>query len=403
LGTPIGVLEGHSGYVCSLVFSPDGKTLAAGSSDQTIRLWNTDGLRPLRTLVGHKGAVLSLALLPDNRTLVSGCSDGSVCVWDTKASGRASPHVRLPETFVGWSFAADGQTVLTCDRQGRVAQWKASDFTEERLFEVGTNVSAATFLPERSMVVVAGVDGGEQAGEPTQWHSGIQVWDLQTPSLLRKLTLPNSPPQLWFCLAQGNRLIIGDAANQSLHEWDLTTWEKVHTWPAPAQLYSGTLSPDGRWCVTLGFGGASMINDLTTGRTKAGNFEVRQHSGVTFSADGKLLAVVSIRGSGGIWDAATLQPVGTLRGSQGGDNAVAFSPDGQRLATCGLGKETLTLWNVESHEELLTLGGRGTRLSPPSFSPDGAVLGSMNVNGVLHLWRAPSWAEIEAAEKGTVK
>jgi WD40 repeat protein len=146
-----------------------------------------------------------------------------------------------------------------------------------------------------------------------------------------------------------------------------------------------------------------MINDLTTGRTSAGNFEVRQHSGVTFSADGKLLAVVSIRGSGGIWDAATLQPVGTLRGSQGGDNAVAFSPDGQRLATCGLGKETLTLWNVESHEELLTLGGQGTRLSPPSFSPDGSVLGSMNIKGVLHLWRAPSWAEIEAAEKGAGK
>jgi len=399
----IGVLEGHRGFVCSLVFSPNGKTLAAGSSDQTIRLWNINGGPPLRTLLGHKNEVWSLAFLPENQRLVSGCKDGSIFVWDTPASERVSCHIQLPESFVAWSFATNGETIFTCDRQGQVAQRQGIHFAEERLFEIGTNVSAATFLPHRSMVVVAGLGSGNRAETATRWAnpSRIQVWDLQTRRLVRELVLSNSPPQIWMCLSKGNRLIIGDEASQALHEWDLAEWQKVRTWPASAQLYVGALSPDGRWCVTLGYGGVSVINDLKTGRTRVGNLQIKQAHGVTFSADGKRLAAASDRGFARIWDATTLQPVATLRGSQGAVHSVVFSTDGQRLVTGGSGRQAITLWDAESHQELLTLEGEGTMFFPPAFSPDGAVLGSMNANGILHLWRAPSWEAIAAREKSS--
>jgi len=83
---------------------------------------------------------------------------------------------------------------------------------------------------------------------------------------------------------------------------------------------------------------------------------------------------------------------------------VAFSPDGRRLVTGSDGKEAVKFWDVESHEELLTLEGQGSMFSMTAFSSDGVVLGTMNSPGdskrsTLHLWRAPSWAEIEAAEK----
>lgn len=53
----------------------------------------------------------------------------------------------------------------------------------------------------------------------------------------------------------------------------------------------------------------------------------------------------------------------------------------------------------DNHEEVISLEGQGTMFLPPAFSPDGTVIGCMNANGVLHLWRAPSWLEIEAAER----
>jgi len=388
-GKPIGSSENHGGYVSALVFSPDGKTLASGSSDQTIRLWSTDGLRPLRTLLGHKGEVGSLAMLPDDKDgkiMVSGCKDGSVLVWDTATSERASSHVRLAENLMTWSFATNRETVLTCDWNGRVTQWQGSHFSEERLFEMGANVAQATFLPHRSLVLARLVDGS------------IQVWDLHTRSFSRELTRFIDPPSRWLCLAQGNRLIIGGLASETLYEVDLTTWQKVRSWRGPALLYVGALSPVGESCVTLGYGGGSMVIDLLSGRTRMGHFGIREASDATYSNDGKLLAAATHRGFARIWDAATLQPVPDFGGFLQGVNSVAFSPDSHRLVTGSAGKEAIKLWDVESHEELLTLEGQGSMFGPSAFSPDGSVLGSMSGNGVLHLWRAPSWSRIEGAE-----
>jgi WD40 repeat protein len=336
--------------------------------------------------------VRSLALRPDRKTLVSGSKDGSVFVWDTTSGERASSHVRLPGSLVAWSFATNGQTVFTCDRQGRVARWQGNPLTEERLFDLGTNIARVAFFPHWPIVLARLTDGR------------VQVWDLQARKFVRELTtLPVGVLPRWLCMAQGSRLLIGDLVNASLQQWDLDTWQRVRTWQGPAQVWTGALSPDERWCVTLGFGGASMIDDLTTGRTTAGKLQIRGSGDVNFSADGKRLAAASDTGFARIWDAATMGEIATLRGFLQGVHSVAFSPDGLRLVTGGTGKEAIVLWDVESHEELLTLEGQGSVFVPTSFSPDGNVIGSMNrpdtQRSILHLWRAPSWAEIEAAEK----
>lgn len=62
-------------------------------------------------------------------------------------------------------------------------------------------------------------------------------------------------------------------------------------------------------------------------------------------------------------------------------------------------QEIVTLHDMESHEKVLALEGRGTTFEELALSPDGTVLAAWNRRGVLHLWRAPSWKEIEAAER----
>ncbi len=86
-------------------------------------------------------------------------------------------------------------------------------------------------------------------------------------------------------------------------------------------------------------------------------------------------------------------------------DTLAVSPDGgwhsigrRREAN---GREAVKLWDLTSGQELLTLEGEGSLFHPICFSPDGNLLGALNSSGTLHLWRAPSWAEIEAAEKQT--
>ena len=122
---------------------------------------------------------------------------------------------------------------------------------------------------------------------------------------------------------------------------------------------------------------------------------------MAFSPNGKLLAVSGGLGFVKLWETAAFQEVGTLAGNAHG---VVFSPDGQRLALSNGGKKMVALWDVESQQELLTLEGTGN-VSNTGFSPDGNVIGCRSWKEILHLWRAPSWAEIEAADKakGTPK
>jgi WD40 repeat protein len=80
-GKELRTFTGHSNWVSSVAFAPDGKTIASGSSDNTIKLWNLEG-KELRTFMGHSNWVLSVAFSPDGKTIASGSYDNSIKLWD---------------------------------------------------------------------------------------------------------------------------------------------------------------------------------------------------------------------------------------------------------------------------------------------------------------------------------
>ena len=79
-------LKGHTGDVKSVAFSPDGKTIASGSADNTIRLWDVATGKHIRTFKEHTGDVNSITFNTDGRTLVSGSSDGTILLWNITTS-----------------------------------------------------------------------------------------------------------------------------------------------------------------------------------------------------------------------------------------------------------------------------------------------------------------------------
>ena len=221
---------------------------------------------------------------------------------------------------------------------------------------------------------------------------------MQQGALVRRLKVHAGAVRPWGFLAKENRLVVRPEGTDLLHEWDLTTGQETRSWRGATNWSGLTFSPDARWCFTFSSDANSLLTDLKTGRELDPKIDLNEVPEASFSPDSKLFALASEYGLARIWDTVSQQQVATFRGFLLGVTSVAFSPDGSRFAAGSGGSEAVKLWDLESREELLNLAGQGSFFWSIAFSPDGRCVGSRSSLNLLHLWRAPSWEEIAAAE-----
>jgi WD40 repeat protein/serine/threonine protein kinase len=397
-GRELGHLKGHGKEVNALMFWEDGKTLASASSDQTIRLWDvTDPAkgRALSTLRGHTKAVISLALLPDNTTLVSGSEDYSVCFWNTTTRPQDRKRITLPIPVGPWRFTPDSKSLIIVedhDPAVSLTRWQGTNFQERQLLmDLGTNMDEVCFSADARWLAVS-----QRGGE-------VQVYDLQNRSQSCAFTAPTNSVAPYQFMAEGKKLMLLYRHDNSMHEWNLETRQETRSWRGASGGYTGAFSPNGNWYLTSILNPdakfPTLLAELNSGREK--NLNLRWYVAASFSPDSRLF-VLSDWGSSSkevtLWETVGPKKVAAFGGFASVVWGVAFSPDVKRLATGSTGNEAIQLWDVESHEGLLTLEGRGAAFDSVAFSPDGNILAASN-GRVLHLWRAPSWAEIETLEQ----
>ena len=96
-------MEGHSEAICSVAFSPDGKQLASGSGDTTVRLWDLSCEAPLHSCAAHTDWILCVAWSPDGAKLASACKSGLVVVWDPETGKKACVLFVLAQAYITFS------------------------------------------------------------------------------------------------------------------------------------------------------------------------------------------------------------------------------------------------------------------------------------------------------------
>jgi WD40 repeat protein len=437
----------------SLDYSPDGRTLAAGTDQGDIEIWDVPSLTMLRILEGHKSAVLDVAFAPgcggSSCLLASASWDGTIRVWELP-EGAMHNTMQAGGGVHQLAFGSDSGRLLSWSRERPVQVWNADSGTHEGDLGVG----------EGSLEWVALSDDGAallvQSGDGGRVHSGdngytlfslaeldvtsrqtafspdgkylaiaqeasIQLRRMQDGVLIQSLHFENSRAaigQLAFSPDSDMLAAVGDA----VYLWDLSQVALREELRVDYSLDELTASPDAGSLVTWGAGSLTArlwTTGLSEGPKKGGLTDKQgiPIEDVVFSPDGDIFATAAdaVR----LWNTADQTLISTFVASaedveirikvfdpdSGETNfatfhnqipisSVAFSPDGRMLAA-GTIHRSIYLWAYPSGEPLgvlsseQLLAGESQPIDKLAFSEDSQHLLAVTGSGRIELWDLP--------------
>ncbi|HEY7154959.1 MAG TPA: WD40 repeat domain-containing protein, partial [Gemmataceae bacterium] len=291
----------HSAAVRSLAFSPNGHTLASGSSDRTARLWDLAGWQsgepfpPARTLEDHGNEVWSIAFNPDGKLLATGGRDGWIFLRDAASGHTFHELPGASRAGSNLTFSPDGRTLAAGGQDGTVNRWDVST---------------------------------RQPKEPWRWHVGE----------VRPVAF--SPD---------GRLMASGGKDATVQLLDARTGQRLHPFRGRTFFTNVVFSPDSRTLAAVSEAPDATLRlwDLETKEERILTGHTDHILGLSFHPGGKLLATASKDGTVRLWDSSPPgKEVRSFDFRWGGPAyCVAFTPEGRYLAV-GLQNGTIVILRV---------------------------------------------------------
>ena len=264
--------------ILSLTISFNGKILAS-SSGKNIQLWNLETAKLLDTLSSHTTNVRSVAISPDGKTLASGSEDGTVKLWDI-STGKVLTSFDHSGLITAVGFTADGRAVIGCSSDSGMKLWDIE--TGELLHRMNG-----------TQPIAFGVDGLQMAASGGPRY--IRLWNVAEGQLLKNLPIPsrnnNQGIQAIAFSQDGQTLAHAMRGESQVLVWNVETWEVRHTLKEHSQAIQAiAISPDGKILASSGEDGKIYLWDMASGKLLR---SIKGYGAIVFSPDSQQLVSVT--------------------------------------------------------------------------------------------------------------
>ncbi len=366
--------KGHTDWIRSLTFSPDGTTLASASFDKTVKLWDIRTGECLKTLQAH-GRVNSVSISPDGKTLASGSNDKTVKLWDIRTGECLKTFQEHTDAVQSVEISPDGRIVASSSNDETIKLWNMrSGECLKTLRGHKNTVRSVAISPDNTTLASGSND------------KTIKIWDIRTGECLK--TLHGHTNKIRSVAVSSNCVILASVGyDQQVKLWDIKTGECLKTLQEHTDwVRAVAISPDSATLLSGSDDQTVKLWDINTGEClKTLRGYINSIRSVTISPDNTVIVSGNEDQTVKLWDIRTGKCLKTFDEHTSRVNAVAISPDSTTLAS-GSYDRTIKIWNITTRKCLKTLIGHTACVNSVVFDRGGTILISASADRTLKLW-----------------
>jgi len=272
------IFKGHAYQVTTVAFSSDGKTLASGSCDRRVKLWDAATGKNTATFSGHSNAVEAVAFSRDGKTLASADFDGTIKLWNVAAGKNIATLKGHTDSVESVAFSPDGKTLASASQDMTVKLWDVATGKNVATFPHDTNVRCMAYSPDGKIVASGGND------------NVVYLWNVSTG---KHAAILSGHADCIFALAfsSDGKTLASASGDMTIKLWDVAAAKNTATLKDTHCVLSVTFSPDGKTLASGSQGETIKLWDVAAGKnTAALGKHISWVNSVAFSTDGKTLA-----------------------------------------------------------------------------------------------------------------
>ena len=400
-------LVGHVDTVLSVAFSDDGKTIASGSRDKTVVLWDING-NYKHTLVDHTDTIVSAAFSSDGKTIATASWDSTIVLWDVKDHKPRTTINGHISGFNSINFSPDGKTIVSGGEDRIVRLWDITTGENIRIYtgHAGVVLSVAFSPDGRTIASASGrhYESGWIGDDPT-----IRLWDTES-GIQKQILIGDRTAVYHVAYSPDGQVLVSCGSEKKATFWDTATGNPLWTIAGKARTSGDTnlngegvgrvqFSPDGMMA-SSGEKSETSVWDISS-RQLIATFSgtSRKTSDSAFSPDGKILATLYANGEIHLYNIATGVRNTIISEHTSNLSLIAFSPNGKTLATADFHEDNkVRFWDPDSGELQSVIVGHQDGVASLAFSPDGQTLATASWDGTMLLWDVPSVIDLSLHE-----